>query len=187
MDNSQFLRDQFASLRREIEGLQSRLFWTVMIGMLGVPTLTYLTWDTDALVWMVMPFFMLVVIILFLAEHQQMMRAGRFIREEIEPHLPDTPSWETWLDSKPQYRLVDRHFFACFILIFFAYYGVSMATSIERFWGMAAEDESGRYWPFLYAACVCYGIATLWTISTLVHHWRTSIGTGGPTTARDGK
>jgi hypothetical protein len=157
MNDNQFLRDQFASLRHEIEGLQARLFWTVMIGMLGVPTMTYLTWDTDALVWIVMPFFTLVIIILFLAQHQQMMRAGRFIREQIEPRLPETPSWERWLESKPEYRLVDRHFFACFTLIFFVYYGVSMATSIERLWALAQQDESGLYWPFpLWCVCVVY-------------------------------
>jgi hypothetical protein len=180
MEENKSLRDQFTSIRHEIEGLQLRLFWTVMVGILGVPTMTYLTWDTDALVWIVMPFFMLVIIILFLAQHQQMMRAGRFIREEIEPRLPDTPSWEGWLESKPEFRLLDRSFFACFTLIFFAYYFVSMATSIERLWGLAQEEESGLYWPFLYGALASYAIATLWAIFTLVHHWRSSVGTGGP-------
>jgi hypothetical protein len=180
MEENQFLRDQFASLRNEITSIQVRIFWTVMIGMLGVPTMTYLTWDTDALVWIVMPFFMLVIIILFLAEHQQMMRAGRFVREEIEPRLTGTPSWEAWLESRPDYRLLDRHFFACFTLIFFVYYAVSVSTSIERLWGLAMKEETGLYWPFLYGACASYAIVTIWAIYTLMHHWRSSVGTGGP-------
>lgn len=181
MEDNLFLRDQFASIRREIEGLQSRIFWTVMIGMLGVPTMTYLTWDTDALVWIVMPLFMLVIIMLFVAEHQQMMRAGRFIREEIEPRLHETPSWEAWLESRPEFRLLDRHFFACFTVFFFAYYAVSIATSIERLWAMAQKEQSGLYWPFLFGACATYAIATIWAIVTLMHHWRSSVGTSEPT------
>ncbi len=183
MEDNQFLRDQFASIRREIEGLQVRLFWTVIIGLLGVPTMTYVTWDTDALVWLVLPFFMLVLIMLFLAQHHQMVRAGRFMREEIEPRLSNTPSWETWLESKPEFRLLDRHFFACFTIIFFVYYAVSMATSIERLWGLAAAERSGLMWSFVYSAVATYIIATIWAIITLLQHWRSSVGTGGPSQA----
>ncbi len=180
MEPNQLLRDQFASLRQEIVGLQTRLFWTVIIGMLGVPTMTYLTWDTDALVWIVMPFFMLVVIMLFLAEHHQMMRAGRFVREEIEPRLTGTPSWEAWLESRPEYRMVDRHLFSTFILVFFGYYAVSVATSIERLWELAMQEKTGLYWSFLYGAGVTYVIVTIWVILTLVQHWRASVGTSSP-------
>lgn len=177
MEENQFLRDQYATIRREIEGIQSRLFWTVIIGILGVPTINYLTWDTDVMIWLVQPFFMLVLIVLFLAEHHQMMRAGRFMREEIEPRLRETPSWESWLESKPEFRLLDRHFFGCFTLIFFLYYAISMGTAIERLWIKATSDESGLFWSFFYAGLVAYFIATVWVIVTLIQHWRSSVGT----------
>lgn len=177
MEENQFLRDQYASIRREIEGFQARIYWTVIIGILGVPTINYLTWDTDVMIWLAQPFFMLVLIVLFLAEHHQMARAGRFMREQIEPKLRETPSWEEWLESKPQYRLLDRHFFACFVLIFILYYAISMGTAIERLWGKAAAEPTGLYYTFLYAALAAYVIATIWVIITLVHHWRSSIGT----------
>ena len=178
MEDNQFLRDQFASIRREIEGLQTRVFWTVIIGLLAVPTMTYLTWDTDALVWLVLPFFMLVLMMLFVAQHHQMMRAGRFMREEIEPRLRDTPSWEAWIESRPEYRLLDRHFFACFTIVFFVYYAVTMGTSLERLWTAAADERTGLTWWFLYGAMATYTIATIWALVTLVHHWRSSVGTG---------
>lgn len=180
MEMNQSLRDQYLSIRREIEGLQARMYWTVIIGIAGVPTINYLTWDVDETIWMVQPFFMLVLIVLFLAEHHQMMRAGRFMREKIEPLLEGTPSWEAWLESKPQYRLLDRHFFACFTLIFFLYYAVSMGTALERLWNRAAGEDSGMYYTFLYSAAIVYFIATVWVILTMVQHWRSSVGTSEP-------
>ena len=177
MERRDFLYEQFLSLRREIEGLQGRLFWTVVIGLLGLPTLTYVTWEAKTLAWLVLPYLVLVVVVLFLAQHHQMMRAGRYIRERIEEQIDSTVGWEAWLESRPELRIMDRHFFACFTLIFFGYYFFLVIIAMHRLWVDATNDPSGLYWARVYGAASGYIIATLWAVVTLIHHWRSSTTT----------
>ncbi|MFQ5501857.1 MAG: hypothetical protein ACE5EQ_06095 [Phycisphaerae bacterium] len=177
MDQNEFLREQFLSLRREIQSRQARIYWTAIIGLLGVPMLTYFAADKGSLVWLILPYFVLVVILLFMAEQNAMMRAGRYIREEIEPALGKSDGWEAWLESRGELRLMEKHFFACFIIIFFLYYFFSIGLALHQLWLMADSDPSGVYRYWLYGALVCYAIGALWGISTLVHHWKSSLGT----------
>ncbi len=180
MDQNSFITQQFAALRREIESQQARLFWIVVIGLLGVPTLTHVVWSAGTLVWLALPFFVLVLILLFLAQQSQMMRAGRYVREHIENRLTDMQGWESWLESRSALRLMDRHFSACFIVIFFAYYFLSIGMAIHRLWMDAVEDPSGLYWRFVYCAGAVYAIATIWAIATLFWHWKSSTSTTAP-------
>ncbi len=180
MDRNDFYREQFASLRREIEAQEMRIFWTVIIGLLGIPALTHLVWGAGTLVWLVLPFFVLVFILLFLAQQSQMMRAGRYIREQFEPSIGEPAGWETWLESRSRLRLMDKHFSGAFIIIFFVYYFTAIGMSIQRLWILAADDPSGLYTYFLAGAGATYCIATIWAIATLFWHWRTSMSTSAP-------
>ncbi len=185
MDQQAFLREQFVSLRHEIEGQQRRLFWTVLIGLIGMPTLAYVTWDATTLVWMILPFLVLVFIVLFLAQQNYMMRAGRYIRERIEVQVPGTVGWESWLESRPELRVMDRHFSACFLIIFFGYYFLQVAMATHRLWIEAVGDPSGLYWYWFYSVLIAYVIATIWVLTTLAHHWKSSVSTSS--TQADGE
>lgn len=178
MNQNEFVMQQYASLRREIEGQQSRLFWIVVIGLLGLPLLSYFLLSADNRSWVILPFFVLVLIILFLAQQSQMMRAGRYIREFLEERAGFSPCWETWLESRPELRLMDRHFSASFVVIFFAYFFLSIGVALHRLWIEAARDASGTHWYYFYGAAVAYGITTIWGLATLVQHWKSSMGTG---------
>ena len=70
MNQEEFLAAEYHALRSEIDQRQMRMFWIVTIGLLGVPMLTYLAADTNRLVWLVMPYFILVVLLMFLKEQQ---------------------------------------------------------------------------------------------------------------------
>ena len=177
MDASEFLKEQFLVLRREIDARQTRIFWTVIIGLLGMPTLTYLARDADALAWLAIPFLVLVIIVLFLAEQNAMMRCGRFIREKIESNPDLVPGWEFWLESRQEYRRMERNFVGCFIVIFFLYYFLAMAMALYRLWGEVTNDPSGHYRYWLYGTLVAYAIGALWAILNLIHHWRFSVST----------
>jgi hypothetical protein len=106
-----------------------------------------------------------------------MMRAGRYIREQIEKRIGISPGWEEWLESQSELRLMDKHFFACFIVIYFAYYFLSVAMAMGRLWNEALNEPSGLYWYRVYGAVSIYAIATVWAIATLVHHWKSSVST----------
>ena len=177
MDRQQFLHEQFVALRREIHARQTRMFWIVVIGLLGVPLLTLLASDTGQLVWILLPYIVLVLIIAFLAEQNTMMRAGRYIREQIEPNCGVDMGWETWLESRPEFRLIEKHFFACFLIAFFAYYFASIALAIQYLWGEASSDPSGVYLYWLFGALGTYAVGAVWAVSTLIHHWTTSFST----------
>ena len=177
MNPQDYLSQQFATLRREIEGQQARLFWIVVIGLLGMPSLSYFLLSANTRIWMLLPFLLLVLILLYLSEQNHIMRAGRYIREHIESHTELAPGWEAWLESRAEFRLMDKHFFACFIILFFLYYFLSVAFSLNRLVLEAFEDPSGMYWWWVYGAAAIYAIATIWGIATLLQHWRSSVST----------
>jgi len=167
---------QFLTLRQEIIATKARLYWTVAMGVFGVPILTYLASDAERYVWLLVPYSVLILIVVFIAEHNAMMRAGRYIRERIEPHAEDI-GWEGWLEASDESRLMERHFVACFVVIFFIYYVMTIAMAMQRLLSDAARDPSGQYQYWMAAAGVTYAIGALWAISTLVHHWRSTVST----------
>ena len=186
MNQPEFIKEQFLVLRREIEARQARLFWTVVIGLLGMPTLTYLAKDADTLAWLAIPFLMLVIIVLFLAEQNAMMRCGRYIREKVEGNPELAPGWECWLESRPEYRLMERNFVGCFIVIFFFYYFLAIGMALYRLWAEVSNDPSGHYRYWLYGALVAYAIGALWGMLNLIHHWRFSVSTTTEVKTRGG-
>ncbi len=177
MDRNAFVMQEFISLRREIEGQQMRLFWIVVIGLLGLPLLSYFLISASSRTGIILPFFVLVLIVLFLTQQSQMMRAGRYIREFVEKDVDFMPGWESWLESRPELRLMDRHFSACFIVIFFAYYFLSIALALHLLWSEAAADASGTYQYYFYGAAGAYAITTIWALATLLQHWKLAMST----------
>ena len=182
MTREDYLTHQFVTLRREIEGQQIRVFWIIMIGLLGMPAVGYFLLAATTPVWLVLPFFLLVLIILYLAEQNHMVRAGRYIREYIETQVDFSPGWEAWLAEHAELRLVDKHFSACFIVLFFLYYFVSVVFAMDRLVMAAVGDPSGPGWWAVCGAAGAYAITTIWGMATLIHHWRSL--SGPPRTAK---
>lgn len=182
MDKRDYLAHQFATLRREIEGHQLRSFWIAVIGLLGIPIISYFLLTANLPIWMALPFFLLTLIVLFLAQQNHMMRAGRYIREHIETQVDFTPGWEAWIESRPEYRGMDKQFAGALLVLFFLFYFLLIGLALNRLMQMAQEDP--RDWWFVYGASVVYGIATLFGIGTLFSHWRSSVSTT-PKVARD--
>lgn len=174
MDRNEFLKHHFMTLRDEIKSIKSRSFWIVAMGLFGVPVLSYMTAESSKYVSMLIPYLVLVLIIMFLAEQNALMRAGRYIRQMIEPSIADTVGWEAWLESRSDLRMMDRHLLACFILVFFLYYFMAIGNALQTIY----RDEGGdtrNLW--LIGAAVTYGIGAIWALSTLIHHWRSCVGT----------
>jgi hypothetical protein len=126
-----------------------------------------------------MPYFVLLLILSFIAEQNAMMRAGRYIREQVESASGVPLGWEGWLESRPAYRHMESHFFAAFIIIFFLFYFLSVGMAMQLLWGQAGSDLSGQYWYWLYGAIGTYAVGAVWAVSTLVHHWKSSVSTRG--------
>lgn len=179
MNADEFQRDEFLTLRDEIKSTKARLFWIVTIGLVGVPLLTYLGSRADLYVRMLLPYSVLVLIVLFLAEQSSMMRAGRYIRERIEKEGNRPAGWESWIESRSEFRLADRHFLACTLIVFFVYYFVTIGMAMDMLLREESRDMFGRikYWYWFYGALATYAIGTIWVVLTLIHHWRSSVST----------
>lgn len=179
MDTMPTLRDEFTSLREEIKATKARIFWILMIGLIGVPVLAYLATLAEFYVWLLLPFSVLLLIVVFLSEQGSMMRAGRYIREQIEGKGENAPRWEGWLESRPQFRLADKHYVACFLLVFFLYYFIMVGIVVKLILDKQAADMSvtSIYWYWFYGAIITYAIGAIWAIATLLHHWKTTVST----------
>jgi hypothetical protein len=179
MEGAATKHDEFLTLREEIRSTRSRLFVILMVGLIGVPLLTYVAAQAEFYVWLLLPYSVLLLIVVFLAEQSSMMRAGRYIRENIEGPGSDGPRWETWIESRPQFRLVDRHYVACFLIVFFLYYFMTVGLVINLILNKEAKDMTGAqtYWYWFYGALVTYAVGAIWAIATLVTHWRSTVST----------
>jgi len=179
MEGAATQRDEFISLRDEIRATRARLFRILMVGLIGVPLLTYVAAQAEFYVWLLLPYSVLLLIVVFLAEQSSMMRAGRYIREHIESTGAGGPRWETWIESRPQFRLVDRHYVACFLIVFFLYYFMTVGLVINLILNQEAKDMTGSqtYWYWFYGALVTYALGAIWALATLLSHWKATIST----------
>jgi hypothetical protein len=177
MDKNEFLRHQFVTLREEIKAIKARLFWIVAMGLFGLPVVTYLAASAERSPYLLpmVPYLVIVLIVMFLAEQNALMRAGRYIRETVEPEIAHSPGWEAWLESRSDLRLLDRHFFAVFTIVFFVYYFMTIGMAVQHLWSESQGEPALQWWTI--AALVTYGIGAVWAVSSLLHHWRSCTGT----------
>jgi hypothetical protein len=179
MESQPTMRDEFLSLREEIKATKARLFWILAIALVGVPVLAYLASFAEFYVWLLLPYSVLLLIVAFLAEQGSMMRAGRYVRERLEGWGDEAPQWEHWLESRPQFRYTDRHYVACFLVVFFLYYFLLVGIVINLILKKQAADMSisSIYWYWFYGALVTYAIGAIWALATLFSHWKTMVST----------
>ncbi len=176
MEKLDLVREQYRALRTEVDLIKGRLFITVCLGLVIVPVLTYLAELPDTrFVGPLLPFVILVLTMLFLAEEQALMRCGRYIRERLEPLIEAGAGWEAWLESQPELRAMDKCLFGAFVITFFVFYFMSVGMAIEALWTSDTGGMSGEY--KAVAGSVVYGIGAVWMIITLLHHWRSCTAT----------
>ncbi|MEZ6193603.1 MAG: hypothetical protein R3C45_20230 [Phycisphaerales bacterium] len=168
----------FNSLRDEILQTRSRIYRTLLAGIIGSPILTYfaLQKETHILVILMAPFLVLMVLMLYISEQASMMQLGRFIKEKIESGEGD---WEHWLSAKRAHTPEPQifHTFAFLCLIF---YVMLVCLAFQRFTQMKGASIPRGYDLFMfefwrYGMPVLYVLATLWVFFTLIHFWRTAL------------
>ena len=132
MDESQFLMEEYKTLREEIRETKARIFKLVGFGIFAVPVAHFVaqTYRLDVVI-LSLPLLVIVVALLYLSENHALMRCGCYIREHIEPKVEDTIGevillekgsdrsiepkvkdtigWETWLENGFGRRTVDKY------------------------------------------------------------------------------
>ncbi len=176
MDKHEMILEEFRALRTEVDSTKSRAVKTVWLGLTTVPVLTFISELPNVhFLGPLIPFVVLVLTVLFVSEEHALMRCGRYIRERIEPLVESGAGWESWLESQPQLRQMDRYFFGCFLLTFFVFYAGSVGVAITRLW---SNDDFGTTGDVkAMAGGVVYAIGAIWMIFTMLHHWRSFTST----------
>lgn len=141
MNEQEFTKQQFITLREEIRDTKARIFRILGFGLIVVPAANSLanSYKVDVLI-ILMPLLIIVVALIYLSESRAKMRCGRYIRLHIEGRIKTTePGWETWLESSrsPACRLydtrcVDKYLDYCFYILFLTYF-VSSVYLAARF------------------------------------------------------
>ena len=169
MITDEFSKQQYATLRAEISESKSRIFWLLIVGIFLVLASGYLAAvHPSGFANAAIPFLLLAIMLSFIAEESNVSRAGRYLREEVEPKIHDLTCWEHWLESQKQYREVDRSFVVGFSVIFMTFYVVSATLTLRQL------DSTGRPQQFVWAAATAYALGGFCILYVLVRHWISS-------------
>ena len=166
MTTEDFMKQQYLTLREEIRESKSRAFWLLILGMLLVMVAGYLAAEhPSAFANAATPFLMLVIMVAFMVEQNSIIRAGRYLREMVEPGIQEVTGWEHWLESNPRFREVDRFFFAGFIVIFLIFFAIATSLTLVQL-------EMKRPMPYVWSAGIAYGLGAFCVVVILLRHWR---------------
>jgi uncharacterized membrane protein YfcA len=171
MTRDEFLREQFRTLRQEIQASKSRALWILVLGTILMMFASYVaaalptTFASAAI-----PFVLLVLILAFAAEQNGIIRAGRYVREQIEPTVDGVTGWEQWLESNRRYREVDRYFFAGFVVSFLAFFAISCTLSLLQLDNLPTASLG-------LCAATAYALGAIFVILVLIRHWHSCTST----------
>lgn len=176
MNQSEFLKLEYENLRLEIRHVRARLFKLAALGVLLLPTaqLAVETLKFQPLMYFV-PFLVVALALLYLAESRALMRLGSYIKLEIEHRIRRESDeengfqgWEHWLsDQRKQHRrlfgdkrLVDKLLAYYFYAIFMIYHLIASL--------LAVEDLKASYpaWnPVATGAYAFFGLFLIWALA----------------------
>jgi len=170
----------FDSLREEILNTRARIFRVLLVGIIGIPFLTYVSLreDTHVMVLLLAPFMILMVLVLYLSEQASMMQAGRFIKENIERGDGD---WEHWLSAK-RVHSPEPQLFGTFSIVCMIFYIVLVCLAIQRVVHMKTNLDQLWFDLYMYdfwrlGLPLLYVVATFWVLVTLLRFWRSALKT----------
>src|SRR6478736_2860740 len=139
MATDEFMKQQFLTLRDEIRESKARIFWLLIIGIVLVMVAGYLAAEyPKAFANAAIPFLLLGLMLSFVSEQNNIARAGRHLREAVEPRMENLEGWEHWLETKPRLREVDHSFVLGFSLLFLIFFLIAAALTLAQF------DKNGR-------------------------------------------
>jgi hypothetical protein len=165
MSEEEFLKQQYMTLREEIRAGKARTFVILVLATILVPLAALAASQLKSeFATASMPFIILVLMLAFITEQNGVIRAGRYLKEHVEPKVDGLVTWERWLESSPRLRDVDRYFFLSFVLVFLLFYAIGAGEAVTA---IAALWPKEQFW----YATAGYGIGGLWLIVVLIRHW----------------
>ena len=113
MELREFATMQYDALRSEILGIKERVIKLQLLGVAGIPLVIGAgeKYDIKAVI-IFGPLIVLVFALILLFEQASLMRAGEYIKDNLEPILANTNlnGWEKWLQMEPKRRKAEKYF-----------------------------------------------------------------------------
>jgi uncharacterized membrane protein YfcA len=179
MATDEFVKQQYLTLRDEIRESKARIFWLLIIGIAMVIAAGYLAAEyPNAFANAAIPLLLLGLMLSFVSEQNNIARAGRYLREVVEPRVENVTGWEHWLETKPRLREVDHSFVLGFSVLFLVFFAITTSLTLVQL------DKRG-YEVFLWAAAIAYILGAFCVGVVLWRHWRSSIAATEPKTHTD--
>lgn len=168
MPTDDFMKQQYLTLRDEIRESKARIFWLLIIGMFLVMAAGYLAAEhPSAFANAAIPFLLLGLMLAFVAEQNNIARAGRYLRETVEPRIQDLTCWEHWLESKPKLREVDHQFVIGFSVLFLIFFAITTSLTLVQL------DKGAHEW-YVWAAGIAYTLGAFCIAFVVWRHWQSS-------------
>jgi uncharacterized membrane protein YfcA len=166
-DEHDFMKQQFLTLRAEISESKSRIFWLLILGVVLVMTAGFLAAEyPSAFANAAIPFLILALMLTFISEQNNISRAGRYLREVVEPNLPDLTCWENWLESNHhRFREVDSAFVIGFSLFFLIFFSITASLTLAHL------DKHARE-VYVWSAAIAYALGAFCVLVVLIRHWK---------------
>jgi uncharacterized membrane protein YfcA len=168
MNTDEFLRNQYLTLRDEIRESKAHIFWILIAGMALVLVAGYMAAEhPSAFANAAIPFLLLALMLTYISEQNNIARAGRYLREVVEPRIADLTCWEHWLESKHQFREVDHAFVIGFSMIFLVFFAITTSLTL---WQLVLRGQEWWVWS-VGAAYILGGLCVMYVF---VRHYRAS-------------
>ncbi len=168
MATDDFMKQQYLTLRDEIRESKTRIFWVFIIGMVLVMVAGYLAAEhPTALANPAIPFLLIGLMLYYVSEQNNIARAGRYLREAVEPRIENMVGWEHWLETKPHLREVDHSFVLGFSVLFLIFFAITTSLTLIQLDKTAHEA-------YVWAAAVAYALGAFCIAIVLWRHWRSS-------------
>jgi hypothetical protein len=169
MATDEFMRQQFLTLRDEIRESKARIFWVLILGMALVLVCGYLASEhPSALGNAAIPFLLIGLMLSYVSEQNNIARAGRYLRETVEPRIENLLGWEHWLESKPRLREVDHSFVLGFSVLFLIFFAITTSLTLKQI------DRYSTNELYVWAAAIAYALGAFCVGVVLWRHWRSS-------------
>ncbi|MEX2309940.1 MAG: hypothetical protein WD738_20375 [Pirellulales bacterium] len=163
-----FMKQQYLTLRDEIRESKARIFWLLIIGMFLVMAAGYLAAEhPSAFANAAIPFLLIALMLSFVSEQNNIARAGRYLRETVEPTIQNIVGWEHWLESKPKLREVDHQFVIGFTVLFLIFFAITTSLTLTQLDKHAHEA-------YVWAAAIAYLLGAFCITYVFWRHYSSS-------------
>jgi uncharacterized membrane protein YfcA len=168
MATDEFMKQQYLTLRDEIRESKARIFWLLIIGMFLVMAAGYLAAAyPSAVANPAIPFLLIGVMLAYVSEQNNIARAGRYLRETVEPRIENLMGWEHWLETKPHLREVDHAFVLGITMLFLIFFAITTSLTLIQLDKTAHER-------FVWWAAIAYALGAFCIVIVIWRHWRSS-------------